>query len=206
MPEVHLLSNGAHPVMITVAGSGYSRSKGLAVTRWRKDSTLDNWGASCHLRDYAGGAVWSTTVQPTLQPPDRREMHDGPGVAMSSQCNHEIATRTEIAVSIDDDVELRRARITNLSERCRTLDATSYAEIVLAAPGTNSAHPAFSKLFIEAAIDTMQSAIFTTRRPSASDDPTAWLFHLALARHLFGTAFSYENSCFRTVSTSPDER
>jgi cyclic beta-1,2-glucan synthetase len=206
MPEVHLLSNGTYHVMITAAGGGYSRSKGLPVTRWREDATLDNRGTSCYLRDCAGGAVWSTTVQRTLQQPNRREMHVGPGVATFSRCDRAIATRTEIAVSIDDEVELRRARITNLSERCRTLDATSYAEIVLAAPGTDLAHPAFSKLFIEAAIDTMQNAIFTTRRPSAADDPTPWLFHLALARHLLGTAFSYENSCFRTASISPDER
>jgi cyclic beta-1,2-glucan synthetase len=165
MPEVDLLSNGAYHVMIAAAGGGYSRSKDLAVTRWREDAALDNWG-----------------------------------------CDHEIETRTEIAVSIDDDVELRRVPITNLSERCRTLDATSYAEIVLSAPGTDSAHPAFSNFFIEAEIDTMQNAIFTTRRPSAPDDPTPWLFHLARARDSLTTAFSYENLCFRTASTSPGER
>ena len=199
MPAVHLLSNGAYHVMITAAGGGYSRCKGLAVTRWREDATLDNWGTFCYLRDCAGGAVWSTTVQPTLQRPDRRETHFGSGLATFSRCDHESEARTEIAVSLDDDVELRRVRITNLSERCRTLDATSYAEIVLAAPGTDSAHPAFSKLFIETEIDTMQNAIFATRRPSASDDPTPWLFHLARARDSLTTAFSYETDRMRFI-------
>jgi cellobiose phosphorylase len=199
MPEVHLLSNGAYHVMITAAGGGYSRRKGLAVTRWREDATLDNWGTFCYLRDGAGRAVWSTTVQPTLQRPGRCETNFGPGVATFSRCDHEIETRTEIAVSLDDDVELRRVRITNLSERCRTLDATSYAEIVLAAPGTDSAHPAFSKLFIETEIDTVLNAIFATRRPSASDDPTPWLFHLACARDSVAPAFSYETDRMRFI-------
>lgn len=47
MPEVHLLSNGAYHVMVTAAGAGYSRCKGLAATRWREDATLDNWGTFC---------------------------------------------------------------------------------------------------------------------------------------------------------------
>ncbi|MGH7261430.1 MAG: glucoamylase family protein, partial [Nitrospiraceae bacterium] len=44
IPEVQLLSNGRYHVMVTNAGGGYSRWKDLAVTRWREDSTCDNWG------------------------------------------------------------------------------------------------------------------------------------------------------------------
>src|SRR5438309_5008240 len=34
-PGTHLLSNGRYVVMVTAAGSGYSRWCDLAVTRWR---------------------------------------------------------------------------------------------------------------------------------------------------------------------------
>jgi cyclic beta-1,2-glucan synthetase len=51
VPEVQLLSNGRYHVMVTNAGGGYSRWKDLAVTRWREDSTCDNWGTFCYLRD-----------------------------------------------------------------------------------------------------------------------------------------------------------
>ncbi len=44
-PELQLLSNGRYHVMVTNAGSGYSRWHDLAVTRWREDSTCDNWGS-----------------------------------------------------------------------------------------------------------------------------------------------------------------
>ena len=43
-PGTHLLSNGRYVVMVTAAGSGYSRWRDLAVTRWREDSTRDAWG------------------------------------------------------------------------------------------------------------------------------------------------------------------
>jgi hypothetical protein len=51
IPEVQLLSNGRYHVMVTNAGGGYSRWKDMAVTRWREDSTCDNWGTFCYLRD-----------------------------------------------------------------------------------------------------------------------------------------------------------
>ena len=52
-PEVQLLSNGRYHVVVTNAGGGYSRWKDLAVTRWREDTTSDNWGSFCYLRDVA---------------------------------------------------------------------------------------------------------------------------------------------------------
>jgi len=55
IPEVQLLSNGRYHVMVTNAGGGYSRWKDMGVTRWREDSTCDNWGTFCYLRDVASG-------------------------------------------------------------------------------------------------------------------------------------------------------
>ncbi len=50
-PVTHLLSNGRYSVMLTAAGSGYSRWRDLAVTRWREDATCDEWGSYVFLRD-----------------------------------------------------------------------------------------------------------------------------------------------------------
>ena len=201
MPDVKLLSNGTYHVMITTAGSGYSRCKGLAVTRWREDSSLDQWGMFCYLRDGVDGFVWSTTMQPTLRRPDACETGCDAKTATAtfSRRDHGIETDTEIAVSPDDQVELRRVRLANLSGRRRTLSATSYAEIVLAAAGTDSAHPAFSKLFVETGIDPALHAIFATRRPSAPGDPTPWLFHLARVSDSPATEFSYETDRARFI-------
>ena len=40
----HLLSNGRYAVMLTSAGSGYSRWRDIAITRWREDPTRDCLG------------------------------------------------------------------------------------------------------------------------------------------------------------------
>ena len=53
VPHTHLLSNGRYFVMMTTAGGGYSHCGGLAVTRWREDTTRDAWGrsSSCVTRE-----------------------------------------------------------------------------------------------------------------------------------------------------------
>src|SRR5450756_2452392 len=64
VPRSHLLSNGRYAVMITAAGSGYSRWRDLAVTRWQEDVTCDSWGTYIYLRDVRSGDVWSAGYQP----------------------------------------------------------------------------------------------------------------------------------------------
>src|SRR5664279_5568988 len=139
VPEVQLLSNGSYHVMVTSAGGGYSRWKDLAITRWHEDATSDNWGAFCYIRDVESGRFWSTTLQPTLRRADTYETAFVTGRAAFHRRDHDIETHTDIAVSPEDDVEVRRIRITNVSAARRVLDVTSYAEIVLAAAATDSA-------------------------------------------------------------------
>lgn len=199
MPLLKLLSNGNYHVVLTSAGSGYSCWKGLAVTRWREDAVLHNWGHFCYLRDGVSGSVWTSILQPTAQLPDSHQATVNAGSASFSREYHGIETHTEVAVSMSDDVELRRLRITNLSPKSRKLSATSFSEIVLAAAATDSAHPAFSKLFVETTIDTDLHAILATRRPSSLDEASAWFFHLALISDFQGAEVSYETDRMRFI-------
>ena len=76
-----------------------------------------------------------------------------------------IATQLEIAVSPEDDVEVRRLAVTNQSDRLREIEVTSYVEIVLAPPADDLAHPAFGKLFIETEYLPESAALICARRP-----------------------------------------
>ncbi len=134
IPEVQLLSNGRYHVMVTNAGGGYSRWKNLAVTRWREDSTCDNWGMFCYIRDATSGDVWSTAYQPTRKGSEKYEAIFSEARAEFRRRDHDIETHTEIAVSPEDDIELRRITVTNRSRTRRVIELTSYAEVVLASP------------------------------------------------------------------------
>ena len=113
VPEVQLLSNGRYHVMVTHAGGGYSRWKDLAVTRWREDTTRDPWGTFCYVRDTASGEFWSTAYQPTLDRPDRYEAIFSEARVQFRRRDGNFDTHTEIAVSPEDDIELRRVTVTN---------------------------------------------------------------------------------------------
>ena len=87
-------------------------------------------------------------------------------------------THTEIAVSPEDDIELRRITITNRAWTRRAIDVTSYAEVVLASAAADALHPAFSNLFVQTEILRKQRAILCTRRPRSRDEHAPWMFHL----------------------------
>jgi cyclic beta-1,2-glucan synthetase len=177
-PEVQLLSNGRYHVMITNAGSGYSRWNDLAVTRWREDGTRDNWGTFCYIRDVTSREFWSTAYQPTLKRSKRFEAIFSEGRAEFRCRDHDYDTHTEIAVSPEDDIELRRVRITNRARTRRAIDVTSYAEVVLAPPAADALHPAFSNLFVQTEIIPEQQAILCTRRPRSQGERAPWMLHL----------------------------
>ncbi|MBA3581269.1 MAG: cyclic beta 1-2 glucan synthetase [Gammaproteobacteria bacterium] len=181
-PEVQLLSNGRYHVMLTNAGGGYSRWKDLAVTRWREDSTCDNWGTFIYLRDIADGDIWSATHQPTLKRAQTYSVLFSEGRAEYCRRDHDIETYSDIVVSPEDDIELRRVRITNHSHRYRTLDFTTYAEVVMALPAADMTQPSFSNLFVQTEILPGGHAILCTRRPRSVEEKAPWMFHL-LATH-----------------------
>ncbi|MDO8893832.1 glycoside hydrolase family 94 protein [Nitrosomonas sp.] len=191
-PEVQLLSNGRYHVMITNSGGGYSRWKGLAVTRWREDTTCDHWGSFCYLRDESSGEFWSTAHQPALKQPQHYEVIFSEGRAEFRRRDNDFETHTDIVVSPEDDIELRRLRITNRARTRRTITVTSYAEVVLAESVADELHPAFSKLFVQTEIDEKHHAILCTRRPRSRSEKTPWMFHLMAANGTDIDDISYE--------------
>jgi len=178
IPEVHLLSNGRYHVMITNAGGGYSRWKDIAVTRWREDSTCDNWGTFCYIRDLSSGEFWSTAYQPALNLSENYEAIFSESRAEFRCRKNGLDSHTEIAVSPEDDIEMRRIQITNRSWTRRTIDVTSYAEVVLTSPAADALHPAFSNLFVQTEIIRQRQAILCTRRSRSRDEQSPWMFHL----------------------------
>jgi cyclic beta-1,2-glucan synthetase len=179
-PATHLLSNGRYAVMVTSAGSGYSRWRDLAVTRWREDPTCDDWGSYIYLKDVAGGAVWSAGFQPSGAAPDDYDVAFPEGRAEIVRRDGTLTTALEILVSPEDDAEVRRVSISNSGPEDREIEVTSYAELVLAAQGADLAHPAFSKLFVETEYLPNMGAILATRRRRAPSEPEIWAAHLAV--------------------------
>ncbi len=179
-PRSHLLSNGRYSVMVTAVGSGYSRWRDIAITRWREDVSCDGWGSYIFLRDVRSGETWSAGYQPTGIEPDSYDVAFSEDRAEIIRNDGAITTTLEIAISPEDDAEVRRVSITNHGNRAREIDLTSYAEVALARQADDVAHPAFAKLFVETEFVPHLGAVLATRRQRSSADPQVWAAHLAV--------------------------
>jgi cyclic beta-1,2-glucan synthetase len=180
IPGTHLLSNGRYAVMVTTAGSGYSRWHDLAVTRWREDRTRDALGTYIFLRDRHSGAVWSAAYQPSGVEPDTYEVAFSEDHIEIRRRDGAIATTLEVVVSPEHDAEVRRVSVRNLGVQTREIELTSYAEIVLAPATADMAHPAFSNLFVQTEFAPEPGALLATRRPRSHRESQLWAAHVVI--------------------------
>jgi cyclic beta-1,2-glucan synthetase len=191
-PHSHFLSNGRYTVALTHAGGGSSTWQGLAITRRREDRTSDSGGQFIYLRDPWSGEVWSPSYQPICREPDRYEAVFELEKATYRRRDGDFETQLQVVVSPEDDVEVRRLSITNRGDRPREIEVTSYAEIVLARPEDDLAHPAFAKLFIETAYDAQSAGLLFSRRPRSAEEPHPWAFHVLAIDGRLGGAIEWE--------------
>ena len=174
IPRTHLLSNGRYAVMLTTAGSGYSRWRDIAVTRWREDATRDCWGSYIFLRDAQTGEVWSAGYQPSGVEPDAYEVSFHEDRAEFARRDRSLTTTLDVVVSPEDDAEVRRVSITNLGARTREIQVTSYAELCLVSQAADVAHPAFSNLFVQTDFVPDVGALLATRRRQSDKETAVW--------------------------------
>jgi cyclic beta-1,2-glucan synthetase len=177
-PHAQFLSNGNYTAVVTNAGGGASFCRGRAVTRDREDPTCDPGSQFLYLRDVRSGSVWSATFHPTRKEPETYVVTFLPEKATFHRRDDDVATQLDIAVSTEDDVEVRRLGVTNHGDRPREIEITSYAEIVLIPPADDRAHPAFGKLFVETEYLPESAALLCHRRPRAEGEPGAWALHV----------------------------
>ena len=207
-PKTHLLGNGRYTVMLTSAGSGYSRCRDLsagsagsvdfAVTRFREDATRDPWGSFLFLRDTQSGEVWSAGFQPSGVEPDSYEASFSEDRAEIVRRDGAITSRLEVVVSPEDDAEVRRLSLINHGFRSREIEITSYAEVVLAPPAADLAHPAFSNLFVETEWIPRLGALLASRRPRSQSEQRLWAAHVATGTDAAGADDTAGESQYET--------
>ncbi len=198
-PAVQLLSNGRYHVMVSSAGGGCSRFGDTAVTRWREDPTRDDRGWFFYLRDVESGVFWSAACRPAARRPEHFEAVFSDARAEFRVREQDFESHTEIVVSPEDDAELRRVRLTNRGRRRRTVEFTSYAEVVLVPAEADARHPAFGNLFVETESLPELQAVICTRRPRSVEEVQLWLCALLAVHDAEVEAVSYETDRERFI-------
>ncbi|MCX7841464.1 MAG: glycosyl transferase [Clostridia bacterium] len=175
IPRAHILSNGSYSILITDRGTGYSRSKTAAVTRWREDSTLDHYGMFFYLKNMETGDVWSSAYAPLFKTPEKYEVCFTADKARFRRKDGDIETETEITVASGFNAEIRRLTLRNRAQTSYTIEITSYFEVVMAPQAADVSHPAFSNLFVKTEFMPDKNCIIANRKPRSETDKSFWL-------------------------------
>lgn len=192
VPATHFLSNGSYSVMVTNGGGGYSRWRGISVTRYREDVTRDSWGQFFYLRDIDSGQTWSALANPCPAQPDEYHVTFSADKAEYRRRDGDIETSTEIAVSPEDDAEVRRITIVNRGLVERRFEVTSYCEVALTEQAADQAHRSFSNLFLESEVYEPAHALLFSRRPRSAEEPRPYAFHALGCEAVEACAWSFE--------------
>ena len=175
-----------------------------AVTRWREDRTLDDWGSYIYLRDTQANRVWSAAYQPTRSEPDAYAANFSEDRVEFVRRDRTITTTTEVLVSAESDAEVRRVSLANMGGMRRDIEVTSYAEIVLGSGAADLAHPAFSKLFVQTEYVPQFDAILAHRRKRAPNDPDLWAAHFAVVDGVTVGQTQFETDRARFIGVGRD--
>ena len=192
IPRAQLLGNGRYGLMITNTGAGYSRWGDFDITRWRSDTTRDNWGTFLYLCEDSSNTLWSMTHQPLNVEDPRYTATFSADHAEFRRRKMGIESLMEVTVSPEDDVEIRRITLINQGSRLRNISLTSAAELSLAPHGADRAHPAFSKMFIQTEAHPELNALIAWRRLRSATDTPIWVAQLMIQSPESETPIEYE--------------
>ncbi|HKK45933.1 MAG TPA: glucoamylase family protein, partial [Balneolaceae bacterium] len=183
-PRTHILSNGRYSTLLTHSGTGYSYYNDIMLTRWRSDVVQDPYGKFFYIRDLETGEYWSVSHQPVKRKPDRYDTWYHAGKVQYARVDQWIESFTEVCVSPEDDIELRKITLTNYSDRVRKIELTSYAEVVLNKFESDRAHTSFSNLFVQTEYIKEHHSVLAKRRPRAKGEEPEWLVHTIASEDL----------------------
>lgn len=198
-PKCQLLSNGRYALMITNAGGGYSRWGNHEITRWRSDRTQDPGGIFCYLREPDQDRLWSDTYGPVRDEVEVYSVNFALDRAVFRRSDNGLETKTEVVISPEDDVEIRRITLINRSLRTRTLNLTSYVELSMAPHNVDRQHPVFNKLFIQTEAVPQQQALLAFRRLRGADESPIYVAHRFTLEQADDQPFQFETDRRRFV-------
>lgn len=175
-PWGNIISNGDYGMMISQTGSGYSWRGNAGqnrLTRSFQDLVKDNWGKYFYIRDLQSKAYWSAAYKPVMHSYQSFSVTHGLGYSRFVQQVENIKSELTVFVAANDPAEIFQLRLTNMGEKTRELDITSYAEWLLGF--SPDEHREFHKLFIETSANIEKSTVYARK--------CLWGFADAQGRH-----------------------
>ena len=143
--SVNILSNEKYTLLIDNYGQGYSRFGDKMINRFKQNNYQTNF---FYIKDIKQKQCWSNFYFPNIKEPDEYNVTFSSAISKFSRRDGDLITNTKIAISPEENVEVRILEIENVSDLEKEIDIISYLEPVLCDKDTDITFPAFNKLFL----------------------------------------------------------
>lgn len=193
-PQVLLMSNGEYSSMITFTGSGYSKKDDMMLYRYKGDSTTDDSGMFFYIKNLNSNDFWSASYEPCKNFGENYKVIFELDKAKFERKDGNIETKMESVISCEDNYEVRKLTLNNLSDKGRSIEVTSYGEITLTTFSADIVHPAFSNLFVQTEYDEEESLLIGSRRSRVKGGKVPYIFHKVVVNGISEGDITYETS------------
>jgi len=178
--SVNVISNGSLRMIMTESGSGYLEWGNIALTRWQKDASLDNWGLWYFIQDLDSNKIWSISRRPVDAEAQEYRVIYGPHMTEIRRVTEDIRVVLQTTITPNGNLCIQKIAITNQTNEKRNLRILSYGEVVLAPLATDQQHPAFNKMFIESSYHPELNMLHFQRRKRSADEDPLGMAHLLI--------------------------
>ena len=144
LENVNILTNNEHTLLISGSGDGYSKIGDIYLTRFNNVQKQSN---VTYIKNLTTNEFWSNTENPVNKKADEYGVSFSSHDAKFYRRDGDIETLTQIFVSSEENVELRKIEVRNISEEGMDINVISYVEFILSTLNGDIVHPAYNSLF-----------------------------------------------------------
>lgn len=179
MPEVSVLSNRKYALLMNDRGDSFSRYRTLQLNRYRKVTEQD-YGMFMYIKDLDTDYVWSNTYAPVNKKCDNYEVVFASDNIKYIRKDGVITTKTEIIVMSSHHGEIRKVTFRNNSDEVKSLELTTYTEVILSSNMDDVSHRVFNSMFITSEFDKKSNSLIMKRRSRGDAAVNSYMFNRLL--------------------------
>ena len=160
------LSNGRYHTIVGIDGSGYSKLEEYVLNRPQE---ITSYSIGTYAFIHCGSSTYSFTKN-SGEKSLSETFKIGTGSIYFEKNYEGLSLKNSIYVSPEDNVEIRKFSINNLSDSPQKMSLDFYSEIALSLPEAYRSHRTYQNLFIESRNDG--GSIIFKRRKKYKDEKT----------------------------------
>ena len=194
--EISCLSNKNYSIIIDEDGKSLSKYRQIKLNR-ASENLENSHGIFLYIKDLTTNYLWSNTYAPLYIKPDKYEVTFKTDKIEFLRKDSNIITKTEIIVCKDNNTEIRKITLKNISNVDKELELTSYTEPVLLEDFCESDNRILNKMFIKTEYDSKEQCLIAKRTNLEENSINNYMFtKLFIEKNTADFSYETERSNF----------